>query len=122
MNNFISSLVLYTLLMNLSNSQGQENTTTICYNSTLEGFRLNTTVWQTKGVLEKIDCILECATKPCCRSINYKKTEDKSNCEMLHYVVSEKPKKLVENTSYDHVHLVNPEKDFNTMCESGEGI
>lgn len=93
----------------------------IHFTISLSGFRLNTTVWRTENVLEKVDCVIECVAEPCCRSINYKKTSNpksKSNCEMLHHVMNEKPKKLVDNSSYDHVYLINPQKVSNLGWDS----
>ena len=57
---------------------------------------------------------MECATEPCCRSINYKKTltlQDESNCEMLHHVIFNTSEKLLEkDDSADYIYLVNPQK------------
>ncbi len=57
---------------------------------------------------------MECATETCCRSINYKKTVsllNEPNCEVLHDVVDDTSEKMLENnSSYDYVYLVNPEK------------
>ena len=78
------------------------------------GFRFNVTVLETKIVSQWIDCVMECATETCCRSINYKKaltTQNESNCEMLHDVLNNTSEKMLEkNSSYDHVYLVSPEK------------
>ena len=64
---------------------------------------------------------MECATEACCRSINYKKTvslKDEPNCEMLHDVLYNTSDKMLENnSSYDHVYLVNPEKVTIYQCE-----
>ena len=67
----------------------------------------------TKLVSQRIDCIVECAFEPCCRSINYKKTsKNETNCEMLHdrldtnYTTT----KLLNESSYDYVYLTNPTK------------
>ena len=72
------------------------------------------TVLMTKVVQQMIVCVIECAKEPCCRSINYKKTSsmhNETNCEMLHDVVNSTSKKFLEtNSSYDHVHILNPEK------------
>ena len=61
-----------------------------------------------------IDCLVECVTEPCCRSINYKKhhSDNETNCEMLHSLVDNttSQKSLDENNSYDHIYLINPEK------------
>jgi hypothetical protein len=78
------------------------------------GFRLNATVFMAKVVSQRIDCVMECATETCCRSINYKKSmvlESESNCEILHNVVYNVSEKILkENTSYDYVYLFNPHK------------
>ena len=78
------------------------------------GFRLNATVLMAKVVSQRIDCVMECATEPCCRSINYKKSmvaENESNCEMLHNVVYNVSERVLkENSTYDYVYLLNPEK------------
>ncbi len=79
------------------------------------GFRLNIMVLKTKVVSQWIDCVMECASEACCRSINYKNTmspHNELNCEMLHDVVYNASKEMLENynTSYDYVYLVNPEK------------
>ena len=50
----------------------------------------------------------------CCRSINYQTalaSQNESNCEMLHNVVYNTTKELLEkNSSYDYVYLVFPSK------------
>ena len=79
------------------------------------GFKLNATIIKNVVVSEWIDCVLECACEPCCRSINYKKTLDlknETNCEMLHDMVYNKSQLLLldKNNSYDHVYLANPRK------------
>ena len=78
------------------------------------GFRLNSAVVKTKVVSDWADCIMECATEICCRSINFKKkftSVKQSNCEMLHNVVYNTSKRLLEkNSSYNYVYLVNPQK------------
>jgi hypothetical protein len=78
------------------------------------GFRLNATVFMAKVVSQRIDCVMECATEPCCRSINYNKSmvaENESNCEMLHNVVYNVSERVLEeNSTYDYVYLLNPEK------------
>jgi hypothetical protein len=78
------------------------------------GFRLNATVLMAKVVSKRIDCVMECATEPCCRSINYKKSmvaENESNCEMLHNVVYNVSERVLkEKSMYDCVYLLNPEK------------
>ena len=65
-------------------------------------------------VSEWIDCIVECASEPCCRSINYKYTlnlKNETNCEMLHNLVYNTSQTLLEkNALYDHVYLLNPRK------------
>ena len=84
------------------------------FNTFFEGFRLKVAVLKTKFVSQWIDCIMECATEECCRSINYKKTvplQNEPNCEMLHDVLYNTSEKILEkNSSYDYVYLVNPEK------------
>ncbi len=71
-------------------------------------------VLMTKVVPQMIVCVIQCAKEPCCRSINYKKTlssHNEPNCEMLHDVVNSTSQKFLEtNCSYDHVHLLNPNK------------
>ena len=78
------------------------------------GFRLNSTVVKTKVVSDWADCVMECATEICCRSINFRKkitSENQSNCEMLHNVVYNTSEILLEkNSSYNYVYLVNPQK------------
>jgi hypothetical protein len=78
------------------------------------GFRLNTTVLKTKVVSQRVDCVMECATETGCRSINYKKTvsvQNETNCEMIHDVLDDTSEKMLENnSSYDYVYLVNPNK------------
>ena len=73
---------------------------------------LNTEVFKTKDVPGKIECVMECVTEPCCRSVNYRKTlKNSSNCEMLHNVLCVKSEKELEsNSSYDYVYLTNPKK------------
>ena len=65
-----------------------------------------------KFVSERIDCVMECATEPCCRSINYKKVlQQESNCELLHNVIYEQSEGVLEkNSSYDYVYLINHQK------------
>ena len=57
---------------------------------------------------------MDCASEQCCRSINFRNTlvlGNEKNCEMLHNVVYNTSKKLLEkNSSYEHVYLVNPQK------------
>ena len=55
---------------------------------------------------------MECATEPCCRSINYKKVlQNESNCELLHTVIYDESEEILEkNSSYDYIYLVNPDK------------
>ena len=78
------------------------------------GFRLRTTVFATKIVPQKIDCVMECATEPCCRSINYKtllSLNNETNCEMLHNMVYNTSQTLLEkNSSFDYVYLISPHK------------
>jgi hypothetical protein len=78
------------------------------------GFRLDATVLMARAVSQRIDCVIDCATEPCCRSINYKKSmflENESNCEMLHNVVYNVSEKILkEKSSYDYVYLLNPQK------------
>ena len=68
----------------------------------------------TKIVSQKIDCVIECAIEPCCRSINYKTTstcQNEKNCEMFHNLVYNSSENALEsNSSYDHVYLVNAQK------------
>ncbi len=68
----------------------------------------------TKFVSQRIDCVMECATEPCCRSINYKKVlQNESNCELLHNVIYDESEEVLEKiSSYDYVYLVNPQKVF----------
>ena len=84
------------------------------------GLRLNVTVIKPIVVLHWIDCVMECATDACCRSINYKKTvslPNEPNCEMLHDVLYNTSEKMLENnSSYDHVYLENPEKVTIYQC------
>ena len=68
-----------------------------------------------KIVPQKIDCVIECATDQCCRSVNYKQTstlQNEANCEMLHGIVSRNSfdKMLEKNSSFDYVYLINPAK------------
>ena len=67
-----------------------------------------------KLVSDWLTCVIECATEPCCRSINYKKTlnlQNEPNCEMLHNLVYNDSQELLEaNSSYNHVYLGNPRK------------
>ncbi|XP_028411120.1 microfibril-associated glycoprotein 4-like [Dendronephthya gigantea] len=90
------------------------------YVAYLQRFRLNAPVVKTNVVSEWIDCVMECATEICCRSINFKKkwtSKNDSNCEMLHNVVYNTSERLLEkNSSYDYVYLVNPQKEFNATC------
>ena len=85
-----------------------------CFNSSLEGYRLNMTILMTKVVPHWLKCVLECVKEPCCRSINYKKTVNlpiESNCEMLHNLVYNTSQKFLEtNCSYNHVYLNSPRK------------
>jgi hypothetical protein len=78
------------------------------------GFRLNATVLKATVVSQWINCIMECATELCCRSINFKKTfKNESNCEMLHDVVYNTSEKFLQaNSSYDYAYLANPAKVF----------
>ncbi len=68
-----------------------------------------------------IDCVMECAAEPCCRSINYKKENvlhKESNCELLHNVIyDESEEVLKKNNSYDYVYLVNPQKVLILLCD-----
>ena len=67
-----------------------------------------------KHVWQRIDCVIECESVPCCRSVNYKHTlpsENESNCEMLHNVVYNVSGKLLQgNSQYDYSYLTNPIK------------
>ena len=78
------------------------------------GFRLNTTIFANQIVSQRIDCIIECAMEPCCRSINYKKRsslKNETNCEMLHNVVFNTSENALEkNSSFHYVYLTNPDK------------
>ena len=80
------------------------------------GFRLDTTILKNIAVSDWFDCVVECATEPSCRSINYNNKEplnlkNEANCEMLHNVVYNTSQKfLKKNSSYDHVFLMNPQK------------
>ncbi|XP_028411161.1 techylectin-5B-like [Dendronephthya gigantea] len=102
------------------NALSNDTSANICYNSSLEGFRLNVTVVKTNVVSEWIDCVMECATEICCRSINFKRiltSKNDSNCEMLHNVVYNTSERLLEkNSSYDYVYLVKPQKGYKKTC------
>ena len=78
----------------------------------ISGFRLNTSILMIKSLSQWMDCVVECAKQPCCRSINYKQTsQNESNCEMLHNLVHNTSEKLLErNPFYGHVYLINPHK------------
>ncbi len=67
-----------------------------------------------KFVSQRIDCVMECATEPCCRSINYNKVlQNVSNYELLHNVIYDDIEEVLEkNSSYDYVYLINPQKVF----------
>ncbi len=84
------------------------------------GLRLNVTVLKKAVVSRWIDCVMECANESCCRSINYKRTvslQNEPNCEMLHDVLDDISEKMLENnSSYDYVYLVNPEKVTIYQC------
>ncbi|XP_028408731.1 uncharacterized protein LOC114531297 [Dendronephthya gigantea] len=71
-------------------------------------------------VSERVDCLMECATEPCCRSINHKRTsafQNDTNCELLHDVVFNTSKEqLLKDASYDYSYLVNPQKKYNASC------
>ncbi|XP_028412000.1 uncharacterized protein LOC114534732 [Dendronephthya gigantea] len=93
-----------------------------CYDSSFEGFRLNTAIHSTVFVYDWVDCAGECLKEPCCRSINFKKelilqNSEDYNCEMLHNVITNVSKNLLEpNSSYDYVFIHNPKKDYNASC------
>ena len=68
-----------------------------------------------------IDCLIECVTEPCCRSINYRKHErnNETNCEMLHNVVNSTTTKevLEKNNSYDYIYLINSKKVWQIVVD-----
>ncbi|CAB3985424.1 Hypothetical predicted protein [Paramuricea clavata] len=108
---FLHILIRCTLLV-IVQCQASESLD-FCFNSTLEGFRLDATVLKTKGVSQLMECIVEFVNEPCCRSINYKKDfqNTEANCEMLHDVVYNTSEKVLErNSSYDYVYLLDPQK------------
>ena len=84
------------------------------HNFIFAGFRLDAEVVMNKSVAQWINCVIECASQPCCRSINFKKeiiSQDEPNCEMLHKVVYKSRDKLLkQNPSYKHVYLISPQK------------
>ena len=86
------------------------------------GFRLNSSILMTKIVSQRIDCIMECAIEPCCRSVNYKKSsnyENETNCEMLHDLSDThdtSTELMKQSSAYDHVYLLIPHKVNNTIC------
>ncbi|XP_028412003.1 EGF-like repeat and discoidin I-like domain-containing protein 3 [Dendronephthya gigantea] len=110
---------LITLLISLENTVASVN---FCYDSSFEGFRLNTAIHSTALVYDWVDCAGECLKEPCCRSINFKKefiSENSRNytCEMLHNVITVPSKHLLEpNSSYDYIFFHNPRKKFNISC------
>jgi hypothetical protein len=110
----ITQLICFRSWFLLYNSRIVFEDATILFFVLSIGFRLNATVFLAKVVSERIDCVMECATEPCCRSINYKKTltlQDESNCEMLHHVIFNTSEKLLEkDDSADYIYLVNPQK------------
>ena len=84
-------------------------------NISLSGFRLQKQVLMSKIVLQKIDCLMDCAADQCCRSVNYKKistSQNETNCEMLHDIVSHNTfdDMLKKNSAFDYVYLIKPEK------------
>ncbi|XP_028395829.1 uncharacterized protein LOC114519848 [Dendronephthya gigantea] len=111
-------VTMYILLVNGENEEIRN--INFCFNSSLEGFRLNAIVVMTKYVCQWIDCVRECASEPCCRSVNYKhisSTENESNCEMLHNVVYNVSEQLLErNSQYDYLYLTSPIKRYNECC------
>ena len=87
----------------------------LCTSLNIVGSRLISSVIKSKFVPgDIIDCLIECATEPCCRSINYKNDwifENETNCEMMHNIVYNTSKETLEkNSSYDYAYLINPTK------------
>jgi hypothetical protein len=60
------------------------------------------------------ECILDCLNNSCCRSVNYNKqnisSENKTNCELLHNVVSDQPGQWKYDENFDHYYLLNTDK------------
>jgi hypothetical protein len=88
-------------------------TDTLLSSSTVDS-RLITNRFQTINVSHRIDCLIECDKEPCCRSINIQKkssSHDAQICEMLHNLVYNTSKKLLEaNPSFDHVYFTSSKK------------
>ncbi|CAB3983413.1 Hypothetical predicted protein, partial [Paramuricea clavata] len=91
-----------------------------CFNASLEGSRLNSTILKKVDVSSMMECVVSCVQEPCCRSINYRKRLPQdlaSLCEMLHDVVYNTSAELEKNSSYDYIYFNAPRKEYNSSCD-----
>ncbi|XP_028408476.1 uncharacterized protein LOC114531033 [Dendronephthya gigantea] len=101
----------------------QSESLDFCFNATLEGFRLNSSILKETNVSSQIQCLLSCVQEPCCRSVNYREILEQDEtglCEMLHDVIYNTSAELQKNFSYDHVYLT-PQKEYNGSCVNDRG-
>ena len=61
------------------------------------------------------ECVLHCLNHNCCRSVNYNKqclqaSDNKTNCELLHEVATERPEKLKSDINFSHLALLQPNR------------
>ncbi|XP_028412080.1 uncharacterized protein LOC114534804 [Dendronephthya gigantea] len=117
--NLVARSILWVAIQHVHSSEGLD----FCFNSTLEGYRLDARILKTQHAPTWINCVVECVKEPCCRSINYNKTFDlneEPNCEMLHNLVYNTSDKILQlNPSFGYIYLLQPEKDFRTRCITG---
>ncbi|XP_046855987.1 EGF-like repeat and discoidin I-like domain-containing protein 3 isoform X2 [Xenia sp. Carnegie-2017] len=116
---------MLSLLILLWTKFEQTQSENYCFNSSLEGWRLNEPVILKTDAQSETECILSCVKTPCCRSINYRigfnqscgNEGNKDRCEMLHSIHDKNDcSKLERNTKYNYVLLISPKKSFNRTC------
>ncbi|XP_028412100.1 microfibril-associated glycoprotein 4-like [Dendronephthya gigantea] len=117
--NLVARSIFWVAIQHIKFSEGLD----FCFNSSLEGYKLDARILKTQHASTWINCVIECAKEPCCRSINYNKTFDlceEPNCEMLHNLAYNTSDKILQlNPSFDHIYLAQPEKDFRASCITG---
>ena len=78
------------------------------------GQRLDAPVLKSLSALSGPECVLHCLNHNCCRSVNYNKqclaSGNKTNCELLHEVGTERPEKFKSDVHFSHLALLQPNR------------
>ena len=85
----------------------------LCFSQCIfKDHRLNTALIDATHARTGLDCIIRCLFEnKSCRSVNFHKEKDESNCEFLRNVSSEEPADfLLPDDSYDYYILLTPNR------------